>query len=424
VTDERHPAKAFSRRGAVAAGAAPDPRWSSLAAAFSRCGTLSQATTTPFVYADGTPVPGGHWSVLCIDGVAYLEISTPAGARDRAQAPAQRADRALRAAGRGVRPWRPTHRTRGPRADGVAFPRRRPWPRFLLRAGLALLLVLGTGAYLTERFRIGYDDQDRQCLPPHRWFLIDRHDRAITQGAVFAFAARGLGPYFRDGQTIIKRAAGVPGDRIEVGPETVRSTGPGWGRGSRSPAPSDARRTDFLRRDIVPPGHLWVMGATADSFDSRYWGFLPEAGSSGGPMRSGRAGWRDARACARPAACGSPTPGARRRCARCAIRPRRSSPGSSPANARPGSMPNPHPGASAAGEILGREQHERFRAGSARRLRLPRPGAALSPAAAPERSPAGQPNGAGRGCGTDRASCRRGHHHHGPGLPLPRARPS
>jgi conjugal transfer pilin signal peptidase TrbI len=32
---------------------------------------------------------------------------------------------------------------------------------------------------------------------------------------------------------------------------------------------------DFLRDDVVPPGHLWVMGATADSFDSRYWGFLP-----------------------------------------------------------------------------------------------------------------------------------------------------
>jgi len=33
---------------------------------------------------------------------------------------------------------------------------------------------------------------------------------------------------------------------------------------------------DFLRDDVVPPGHLWMMGATADSFDSRYWGFLHE----------------------------------------------------------------------------------------------------------------------------------------------------
>lgn len=33
---------------------------------------------------------------------------------------------------------------------------------------------------------------------------------------------------------------------------------------------------DFLRDDILPSGHLWVMGATADSFDSRCWGFLPD----------------------------------------------------------------------------------------------------------------------------------------------------
>jgi conjugal transfer pilin signal peptidase TrbI len=109
---------------------------------------------------------------------------------------------------------------------GAETPHRRmPWPGFLLRAGLALLLVLGAGAYLAERFRIGYDDQDRQCLSPYRWFLIDRHDRDIAQGAIVAFAASGLQPYFRDRQIIIKRAAGVPGDRIQVGPESVRING-------------------------------------------------------------------------------------------------------------------------------------------------------------------------------------------------------
>lgn len=82
--------------------------------------------------------------------------------------------------------------------------RRTPWPRFLLRAGLTLLVVLGTGAYLAERFHIGYDDQNRQCLPPHRWFLIDRHDRDITQGEIVAFAARGLGNGIRLRNTPIR----------------------------------------------------------------------------------------------------------------------------------------------------------------------------------------------------------------------------
>ena len=33
----------------------------------------------PLVYTDGEAVPDGHWSVLCIDGVSYLEITTSRG---------------------------------------------------------------------------------------------------------------------------------------------------------------------------------------------------------------------------------------------------------------------------------------------------------------------------------------------------------
>jgi len=161
-------------------------------------------------------------------------------------------------------------------AEAVAGPRRMTWPRFVLRAGLVLLLVLGAGAYLTDRFHIGYDDQDHQCLPSHRWFLIDRHDRAATRGAVVAFAADGLGPYFHDGQTIVKRAAGVAGDRIQVGAESVRINGADVGGGLALAGTLKRPPNDFFRDGRGPPGHLWMMGATADSFDSRYWGFLPE----------------------------------------------------------------------------------------------------------------------------------------------------
>jgi conjugal transfer pilin signal peptidase TrbI len=161
-------------------------------------------------------------------------------------------------------------------AETVVGPRHMPWRAFLLRAGLVLLLLLGAGAYLTDRFHIGYDDQEHQCLPSHRWFLIDRHDRAVTRGAVVAFAARGLGPYFHEGQIIVKRAAGVPGDRIQVSPESVRINGAEVGEGLALAGTLKRPPGDFLRDDRVPPGHLWMMGATTDSFDSRYWGFLPE----------------------------------------------------------------------------------------------------------------------------------------------------
>jgi hypothetical protein len=42
-------------------------------------GRPPSARGNPLAYANGEPVPGGQWSLLCIDGVSYLEIVTPRG---------------------------------------------------------------------------------------------------------------------------------------------------------------------------------------------------------------------------------------------------------------------------------------------------------------------------------------------------------
>jgi hypothetical protein len=33
----------------------------------------------PLVFVNSEPVPDGHWSVLCIDGLAYLEVASARG---------------------------------------------------------------------------------------------------------------------------------------------------------------------------------------------------------------------------------------------------------------------------------------------------------------------------------------------------------
>jgi len=33
----------------------------------------------PLVFVNSEPVPDGRWSVLCIDGLAYLEVASPRG---------------------------------------------------------------------------------------------------------------------------------------------------------------------------------------------------------------------------------------------------------------------------------------------------------------------------------------------------------
>ena len=46
-----------------------------IAALVARGGEPPPVVDNPLVFANGEPVAGGSWSVLCIDGVAYLAIA-------------------------------------------------------------------------------------------------------------------------------------------------------------------------------------------------------------------------------------------------------------------------------------------------------------------------------------------------------------
>jgi conjugal transfer pilin signal peptidase TrbI len=116
-----------------------------------------------------------------------------------------------------------------------------------------------------------------RCLPPYRVFLVDRHARDVARGGLVAFHARGLAPYFADGTVVIKALAGLPGDRVEVTAERVWVNGVVRAEGLALARTLGKRPEDFVRAETVPPGHLWVLGASPDSFDARYWGMLPEA---------------------------------------------------------------------------------------------------------------------------------------------------
>jgi len=50
-----------------------------VAAVFAPSAEPARLVDEPLVYTDGEAVPDGHWSVLCIDGAAYLEIDSPRG---------------------------------------------------------------------------------------------------------------------------------------------------------------------------------------------------------------------------------------------------------------------------------------------------------------------------------------------------------
>jgi len=82
----------------------------------------------------------------------------------------------------------------------------------------------------------------------------------------------------------IKRIIGVPGDHVEIRNGVV------WVNGRPLEEPyleSRPKRTDDFKYTSVdvPPGQYFVMGDNRDnSYDSRYWGFLPRENIVGTPL--------------------------------------------------------------------------------------------------------------------------------------------
>lgn len=145
---------------------------------------------------------------------------------------------------------------------------------FLLKALPILILVLAVERYVGQRFLIGGDDQVDRCLPDKWIYLIDTYNKDIWRGDLMAFRAERMAPYFKDGQVIVKIAAGVTGDTIHVDPQRTTINGERIIDGLPLTEKLKKPAAHFKRHETIPPAAYWVTGQTPKSFDSRYWGYV------------------------------------------------------------------------------------------------------------------------------------------------------
>lgn len=145
---------------------------------------------------------------------------------------------------------------------------------FLLKALPLLFLILALENYLGERFLIGGDDQVDRCLPDKRIYIIDTFNKDIWRGDLMAFRAKRMSPYFKDGQIIVKIAAGVTGDHIKVDGHQTTINGALIIEGLPLAEKLKKTPSTFNRDENIPLSAYWVTGKTAKSFDSRYWGYV------------------------------------------------------------------------------------------------------------------------------------------------------
>jgi signal peptidase I len=219
-----------------------------------------------------------------------------------------------------------------PLSDGEIFAHRRSrrheiesWTKSILTA-LVIWVVLTS--YLVEAFRIPSPSMENTLLVGDFLFvekLIYGGALQIPRTGIRCCRAPGYGEPRRDGiivfrsvedstpnLNVVKRLVGMPGDTLQMAADTlvrngVRLAEPyvlrlGFG------IPDDPFRVEQMRRWqlphyigrdttgyrptthdwgplVVPPRHYFVMGDNRDaSYDSRYWGFLPQEHIVGRPL--------------------------------------------------------------------------------------------------------------------------------------------
>jgi len=144
-----------------------------------------------------------------------------------------------------------------------------------LKALGTLWLVCVAGSLLAGRYSLEIDPQLHQCLPGHRVFLLDRVAHDARRGDVILFHASAQQRLWEPGRPIGKLVAGVAGDRVQVGEDVTTVNGVVVGRGLAVAEKLGVTPASLARSWIVPDGEVWLMGATGDSYDSRYYGPVP-----------------------------------------------------------------------------------------------------------------------------------------------------
>ena len=133
----------------------------------------------------------------------------------------------------------------------------------------AVILALVWGGLRISGIRIGINLTRSQP----GWVYLVVPDRKIHRGDLVVFRFPGS-RYYPEGTLFVKEAVGLPGDRLDAGKETVLLNEKKLGT---------LLKTDSLGRPIapfayqglIPEGAYFMFAHAHNSYDSRYFGFVP-----------------------------------------------------------------------------------------------------------------------------------------------------
>ena len=164
----------------------------------------------------------------------------------------------------------------------------RPFARKAFPAAMMIAFVLFVAAYLhltggSTAVR-GFRQQSSAMMSsvlPGDVFVTDLSRFTVTRGAVVVITCHGTGNLW-----CVTRAIGLPGDTVAVRGHRAYINGTRLDEPYADTTVDSSEDSVANRRAIVvPPDSIWVLGDNrAESYDSRFWGFLPLSAVRGRPV--------------------------------------------------------------------------------------------------------------------------------------------
>lgn len=148
------------------------------------------------------------------------------------------------------------------------------WKAFALRAGVLAVVIIAGISYASDRYRLAPDPQEVRCFPDHSLFLVDLYQPEPVRGAIMAYSARGLDPFFEDGTLMAKVLVGKPGDSVVVNASGLFVNGDQHAESFPLAAGLGRKASDFFREETIPEDHYLMMAPAPESYDGRYWGYI------------------------------------------------------------------------------------------------------------------------------------------------------
>ena len=152
----------------------------------------------------------------------------------------------------------------------------RPWLSGAIGLACSVALYVGHGRTFVS---LAYDPHEVNCLPElHLALLVDSQPARVERGDYLFWKPSAIGAlsYVKE-DFVLKRVAGVPGDRLRIRSGQVFINGKLVAEGLEDAVLYQRRPADFERVEVIPPERYFVIGTARLSNDSRYWGYLPRA---------------------------------------------------------------------------------------------------------------------------------------------------